>query len=96
MEKRLLSPLSLHVRRPAYIHQSYVWPRILTFLWKFPLHSLDGGEPNNLAVGWIEPQDCSVIDSIVSFHSRSIYFTGILITIAPMTLLILKSRLGLS
>ena len=28
------------------------------------LHSLDGGTPNNLAVSWIGPHDCSVIDQI--------------------------------
>ena len=59
------------------------------------LHSLDGGTLNNLAVSWIGPQDCSVIDPIVTPHYY-IYFTGILITSAPMTSLILKSRLGLS
>ena len=62
----------------------------------FPLQSLDSGLPNNLAAAWIGPQDCSVIDSIVISHILSTYFTGMLITIAPMTSLILKSRFGLS
>lgn len=48
--------------------------------------------PHNLAVRRIGPQD-SVTDGA---SGRDYCLTGMLITIAPMTSLILKSRLGLS